>query len=164
MNLVEKLRDFNVFASLKDSELAILSHCAKVENVAEGSYLAREGQAADHCYAVISGRLVIEIHLPQRPPVAILTVERGEVAGWSWIFPPYQWSADIRALDNVTLLSLDGRCLRAQCEANPALGYALMKQFASLVSQRLQATRLQLMDVYGPRSPQQGQGAFDATS
>jgi hypothetical protein len=46
-------------------------------------------------------------------------------------------------------LGLDGQCLRAKCEADHDLGYALMQRFAQVVVQRLQATRLQLLDLYG---------------
>ena len=76
-------------------------------------------------------------------------MEAGEVFGWSWLFPPYRWHFDVQALDLTRALVFDGQCLRAKCEADHDLGYALMQRFAQVIVQRLQATRLQLLDLYG---------------
>ena len=79
------------------------------------------------------------------------TIEAGEVLGWSWLFPPYRTHFDARALSSVRATSFDGGCLRAKCEADPSLGYDLMKRFAQVFSERLQWTRLRLLDIYGDR-------------
>ncbi len=77
------------------------------------------------------------------------TVAEGDVLGWSWLFPPYRWVFDAQALELTRALVFDGTCLRGKCEDDHNLGYELMKRFAHVVVQRLQATRLQLLDVYG---------------
>ena len=69
--------------------------------------------------------------------------------GWSWLFPPYQWHFDARALELTRTTALDGQCLRIKCEEDHELGYRLGQRFAHVMMQRLQATRLQLLDVYG---------------
>jgi CRP/FNR family transcriptional regulator, cyclic AMP receptor protein len=46
-------------------------------------------------------------------------------------------------------LSFDGKCLRAKCEEDHDLGYEILKRFANVVTERLEATRLQLLDLYG---------------
>ncbi len=79
----------------------------------------------------------------------IETIEAGEVIGWSWLFPPYRWHFDARALAPVRATRFDGACLRGKCEADPALGYDLMSRFAQVLIERLQWTRLRLLDVYG---------------
>jgi hypothetical protein len=71
------------------------------------------------------------------------------VIGWSWLFPPYRWHFDGRALSSVRATSFDGACLRGKCDQDPALGYELMKRFARVFSERLRGTRLRLLDVYG---------------
>ena len=48
-------------------------------------------------------------------------------------------------------MQFDGACLRRKCDDDPALGYDLITRFAQVLVSRLQATRLQLMDVYGDR-------------
>jgi hypothetical protein len=79
----------------------------------------------------------------------VQTLGAGDVAGFSWLIKPHHWSFDGQAIDRVRAIRLDGACLRAKCAADPRLGYDLMGRFAALASARLQATRLQLLDVYG---------------
>jgi hypothetical protein len=71
------------------------------------------------------------------------------VVGWSWLFAPHAWRFDGRAVTDVRATAFDGACLRAKCEQDPALGFELMKRFAAVLSARLAATRLRLLDVYG---------------
>ncbi len=79
----------------------------------------------------------------------ISTLGEGAVVGWSWLFPPHRWSFDARALEQVRAVAFDGGCLRGKCDADHELGYELMRRFAAVMLERLQATRLQLLDVYG---------------
>ena len=79
----------------------------------------------------------------------IETIEAGEVVGWSWLFPPYRWHFDARALTPIRATAFDGACLRGKCDDDPALGYDLMSRFAQVMIERLQWTRLRLLDVYG---------------
>ncbi len=149
MTLIEDLRRFSIFHSLDEQALQIFARCAQRRTANQGDYLVREGQPAEHCYGLLEGRMAIELELPQRPAMTIMTVKPGQVAGWSWMFPPFQWSANIRALDDLSYISLEGSCLRQYCDSHPEHGYLIMKHFAKLISQRLEATRIQLLDVYG---------------
>jgi CRP-like cAMP-binding protein len=81
--------------------------------------------------------------------VTIQTVGPGELLGWSWLMPPYRWHFDARALEQTRALSFDGTCIRNKCETDHRLGYELMKRLAYVFTQRLEASRLQLLDVYG---------------
>jgi len=112
-------------------------------------FLFREGDAADTFYIIREGRVVIETYAPQKGAIAIQTREAGEVAGWSWLVPPYRWHFDARATELTRAIALDGKCLRDKCETDHSLGYAMMKAFTMVIAERLEATRLQLMDVYG---------------
>ena len=93
--------------------------------------------------------MAVEVFVPNKGPVTIETIEGGEMLGWSWLFPPYKARFDARALNAVRALSLDGACLRTKCEKDPTLGYELTKRFTRLVVSRLEATRMQLLDLYG---------------
>ena len=59
------------------------------------------------------------------------TVEAGEVVGWSWLVPPYRWFFDARAVDGGLGGQRRRACLRAKCDEDPALGYALMQRVAA---------------------------------
>ena len=80
---------------------------------------------------------------------ALCDSRRGDILGWSWLFPPYRTMFDARALGVVRTLAFDAACLRGKCEQDHTLGYELLGRFAPVMLGRLQATRLQLMDVYG---------------
>ena len=54
-----------------------------------------------------------------------------------------------RAIAPIRATVFDGACLRGKCEADPALGFELMSRFAQVLVERLQWTRLRLLDVYG---------------
>jgi hypothetical protein len=72
----------------------------------------------------------------------------GDVLGWSWLFPPYRWHFSVKALELMRAIAFDGACLRMKAEADHDLGYELLKRFAQTIIERLQVTRLQLLDVY----------------
>jgi CRP-like cAMP-binding protein len=101
------------------------------------------------CSGVRHGSVAVETFVPARGPMMIETIEAGEVIGWSWLFPPYRWHFDARALTQVRATSFDGACLRGKCDSDPALGYTLMSRFAQVLIERLQWTRLRLLDLYG---------------
>jgi CRP-like cAMP-binding protein len=148
-SLDELLADVPLFAGLSDDRLALLAGCAGNVHFDAGAQLFREGDEADTFYVVRHGDIAIETFVPSRGPVTIETLGAGEAVGWSWLFAPYRWHFDARALSAVRATAFDGACLRGKCEADPAVGYELMGRFAQLMIERLQWTRLRLLDVYG---------------
>jgi CRP-like cAMP-binding protein len=137
------------FARMSDAHVATLAGCAASVVFEPGELLFREGDPADRFYVVRFGRVSLESHAPSRGPLTVETVDAGEVLGWSWLFPPYRWHFDARAQTLVRALALDGVCLREKCERDPAMGYELMGRFAGVAISRLEATQLQLIDLYG---------------
>ena len=136
------------FEGLEPEYLKLLVGCASNARFQAGAYLFREGEEASHFYLIRQGRVAVEIYAPQRPPIVVQTLEGGDILGWSWLIPPYHWRFDARIVEPARAIALDGKCLRTKCEENHDLGYALLKRFAHIVEQRLEATRMQLLDVY----------------
>jgi CRP/FNR family transcriptional regulator, cyclic AMP receptor protein len=151
--LDEIIGDVPFFAGLGPAELELLAGCARNVRFLEGEMLFREGADADAFYVVRHGTVALETFVPALGGVTVETIEPGEVIGWSWLFPPYKWHLDARALSSVRATAFDGVCLREKCEADSELGYELMKRFAQVLIERLQWTRLRLLDVYGHRGP-----------
>jgi CRP/FNR family cyclic AMP-dependent transcriptional regulator len=143
------LRDVPVFTGLASEQLTLLAGCASNVHFDEGQVLFREGDAADTFYVVRHGSVALETFVPARGAVTIETLEAGEVVGWSWLFAPYRWHFDGRALSALRATAFDGACLRGKCKDDPRLGYELMSRFAQVLIERLQWTRLRLLDVYG---------------
>jgi CRP/FNR family cyclic AMP-dependent transcriptional regulator len=138
------------FASLDVRHMPLLTACATRVQFDSGTYIFREGEAANHFYLIKQGKVAVEIPAPPRKPIIVQTLEGGEVLGWSWLVPPYQWRFHARAVEPVVAFALDGKCLRKHCEENHDLGYELLKRFTQVITQRLEATRYQLLDVYAP--------------
>ena len=142
------LAEHSFFEGLETEYLKLLVGCASNVRFQAGAYLFREGEEASHFYLIRQGRVAVEIYAPQRPPIVVQTLEGGDILGWSWLIPPYHWRFDARVVEPARAIALDGKCLRSKCEENHDLGYALLKRFAHIVEQRLEATRMQLLDVY----------------
>ncbi|HAV65595.1 MAG TPA: Crp/Fnr family transcriptional regulator [Verrucomicrobiales bacterium] len=150
-NLKALIQEHPFFAGLDAAYLDLLAGCAKNVQFAAGEHLFHEGDPADQFYLVRAGQVALELHVPGRAVEIIESVPAGEVIGWSWLFKPYLWQFDARALKAVRATAFDGRCLRGKCDANHDLGYELALRVAQVMMQRLQATRLRLLDFYGQR-------------
>ena len=137
------------FAGLDQAFCDLICGCAKNARFEAGEYLFHEGATADQFYLVRQGRVAFQITAPGRGAVTFQTLGVGEVVGVSWLVPPYRWTFDAKALELVRAIALDAACLRGKCEADHDLGYEMMKRFMPVLIQRLQATRLQILDVYG---------------
>jgi CRP-like cAMP-binding protein len=138
-----------VFHGLPQAHLELIAGCGRNSGFEAGEYLFREDEQADTFYFLRHGRVTLETFVPGRGAVTIQTVDEGDVVGWSWLFPPYRWHFDARALDAVRVIAFDGACLRRKCDQDHSLGYELLGRFSPVMLERLQATRLQLLDVYG---------------
>jgi CRP/FNR family transcriptional regulator, cyclic AMP receptor protein len=140
-------------SGLASAHRELVAGCAQNTRFEPGTYLFREGDAADSFYAIRHGSVALEIHVPARDAVIIETLRDGELIGWSWLFPPYRWHFDGRVVDRGSAITFDGECLRGKAEADHDLGYELMRRIAQVIIERLQATRLRLLDVYGVGAP-----------
>jgi CRP-like cAMP-binding protein len=140
------------FDRLEQRHLDLLVGCASNVRVDAGQFILREGEEANHFYLIRHGKVALEIFAGHRGPITVETLEDGDIVGWSWLFPPYRWRFDARAVEITRAIALDGKCLRTKSEQDHDLGYELLKRFARIVEERLQATRLQMLDVYEVRS------------
>ena len=147
--LDEVLQDIPLFAGMTPEQLALIGGCGSHTGFAAGEVLFREGDRANTFYVIRHGTVAIDLHSPTRGSLRVETIEASEVIGWSWLFPPYVWHFDAQAVSDVRATVFDGACLRGKCDDDPTLGYDLMKRFAQVFLERLQWTRLRLLDVYG---------------
>ncbi len=130
----------------------LITGCASNVKFDAGKFIFKEGEAADKFYIIRYGKVMLEIVSPEKGPIVIDSLETGDVLGWSWLIPPYRWKFDARTVELVRAIALDGKCLRGKCDDDHNLGYELMKRFSHIIEQRLQSTRLQLLDLYGVTS------------
>jgi len=150
METVERLlAEHPFFKGLDPRYIKLIADCASEATYKVGDFLFREGDPATHFWLIRSGKISLEVFAPGRGPIMIETLGEGEVMGWSWIVAPYRKQYDARALEMSRALVFDAMCIRAKCDEEPRLGYELFKRFSQIIGQRLQATRIRLLDLYG---------------
>ncbi len=137
------------FKDLDPTHISTLTGCAANKIFAAGTFLTRAGEEANEFYLIRHGLVSIETSIGSGEPFVLQTADDGDIIGWSWLVPPYYWHFDARAEVETRVFVLDGACIRKKCQENNALGYELLKRFAQIMERRLEATRLQLIDVYG---------------
>jgi CRP/FNR family cyclic AMP-dependent transcriptional regulator len=145
----ELLAEAPAFAGMSREYLELIAGCAHHEAFSDGDYLMREGEPANRFFVVRKGRVALETSVPARGALTIETLEQNELLGWSWLVNPQRTDFDARAQGKVETISFDGACLRGKIDSDPVLGYEMLKRFAPVIVERLQATRLRLLDVYG---------------
>jgi CRP-like cAMP-binding protein len=143
------VREHRFFAGLDEDTIKLIAGCARNVRFNAGEYLFRTDEPADEFYLLRHGRVALDIVAPGRASITTETVGPGEIVGVSWLIPPYRWSQDARAVDLVRAIGMDAKCLRQKCAADHHVGYEMMMRVVPLLVDRLQATRLQLLDVYG---------------
>lgn len=147
--IVQALTEHPFLKGLNDRYLQLIAKCASSVRFEPKQYILREGQNADTFFLIRYGKVSIEVFAAGRGAITIQTVGEGEVLGWSWLIPPHQWRFDARATELTRGIALDGKYLRQQCNEEQAFGYELLKRLANVMAERLHATRLQLLDMYG---------------
>ena len=136
------------FEGLEPAFMSLVVGCASNVRFKSGAYIFKEGDEANTFYLLREGKVALEIFAPQHKPIIVETLEAGEILGWSWLLPPYQWKFHAHALADTRAIAIDGKCLRNKCEENHDLGYELLKRFSGIIGLRLEAAILQLIDVY----------------
>jgi CRP/FNR family cyclic AMP-dependent transcriptional regulator len=145
----ELMEEVPALAGLAPDQRALVAGCGTNAVFADGEYLFHEGDPADTFYAIRRGGVALECRAQGGEPMLIETLAAGDVVGWSWLFPPHRVRFDARAAGDLHVITFDGACLRGKCQEDHDLGFELMERFAAIVIERLQATRLRLLDIYG---------------
>jgi CRP-like cAMP-binding protein len=148
-DLTRLLADHAFFQGLEPHLVDKVADLATVVDFRAGTWIARSGTDAGTFHAVIGGRAGVELSAADREPLLVATVHPGEVIGWSWFVEPHQWHFDVLALDDLRTVAVEGQLLRDACAADHELGYQLSRRLTRVVASRLEATRHQLVDVYG---------------
>lgn len=148
-NKTKLIADQKVFSGLTSKQQQIMDQHSTLIAFKTGQYLAKEGDQAEDFFILNQGSLAIEINVAPMGERTLLTLMPGDLAGWSWIFPPYCWVFDLKARSDGEAIQFDAAALREHCEKDPVFGYALMQLFVQVMCERLKSTRIQLLDIYG---------------
>jgi CRP-like cAMP-binding protein len=145
------LAGFGALSDLSAPHRQLVARTARPVRFAAGERLFLEGGPADGCWLIHEGCVALDLMIPGRGPVVVQTLGPGDVLGWSWLIPPYEWHFGARAVRDTTATELDTGQLRTLADQDPRFGYALTVSLFQACARRLQATRARLLDLYrGP--------------
>ena len=111
--------------------------------------ILHEGADTDTFGIVLEGRVALRLLVPERGAVTVMTVEPGDVVGWSALVPPYRATSTAVAVEPTRLLAFESAPLRKALQEDPALAATVYPRVLEAVARRLGATRHQLLDLYG---------------
>lgn len=143
MIATKHIRATEIFSDLPEATLERVAALAKLEIFAMGEIVAEAGEPAERMYILQSGALQLMAeprgrfsYVPE--PVGYMEIrEPGELIGWSSLVPPYLYTLTGLATKETTLVSIDGRALKALMDADHDLGYEIMKGVARVMRSRL---------------------------
>lgn len=144
-DIVAALRDNPIFTGLEPAELEFLADAATTQHMEPGHVVFRLGERAKNFYLILSGEVAIEIPAIEGPTLFLQHLKPGQVLGWSWLIPPYQWSFAARAEKPVDVICFDGEAVLARCESDSKFGYHLLRAFSAMMSERLGHARRRIM-------------------
>lgn len=142
------LKEHPFLHDLKQEHFNIILGCASNVRFKPGEIIFREGEEANKFYLIRHGHVAIDIPLASHSALTIQTIHEGDILGWSWLIPPYRSHFHCRAVDDTRAIAFDGKCLRGKCETDHDLGFELLMRLTKVLTQRLQSTRIQLLDLY----------------
>ncbi len=148
--VLETLKEMDFARELKPEHLERLAAMATEVDVAANTTLFQEGELSDKVYFIVDGQVAIEIFIPSRGRVTILTLGKRQMLGWSPLFENKPNTASGRAMVPTKVLALEAQQLRNVCKEDHELGCAIGWRVAEAIAGRLKATRLQLLDIFAP--------------
>jgi CRP/FNR family transcriptional regulator, cyclic AMP receptor protein len=148
-NLADTLRTHRFVEGFKPEYIEKLASLAGLVRFEKNAVVFREGDESSFFYLLLSGSVVLEVATAGRV-LRVQTLGKGEELGWSSMLPSTSKHFQARAQEPVTALVFDGARLRAACDDDCGFGYTMMRRTLKVVSARLKATRMQLLDMYSP--------------
>ncbi|WP_224246303.1 cyclic nucleotide-binding domain-containing protein [Hyalangium gracile] len=135
-------------SGLSPEQVSLVARRSHAVSFPARALLLREGEQANTLYLLRSGRVVLEQNVPGRGPTLLETLKGGDILGLSWLFPPYRWHLDARAVEPVEAFAIDASCLRGPTPEHPVLEPVLAMRLLRHLYDRLERVRLQRLDVY----------------
>ena len=152
-SIEELLQQTPFLQALSSSDLSKVAGIATVEQFEASAVLFQEGSRCDRLYLVVEGLIALEMCMPRRGCVRILTVGPREIVGVSALLNNVRMTTRAMAVEATTLIAFPAQELRTLCDADHDVGYAVMTELSVALAFRLLATRLQLLDVFGETQP-----------
>ncbi len=149
MNLGDLRATSNLIAQLNDDEFEFFESLATEIVLAPDEILFRENGEAKRFFIIAKGIISLEVERAAKPSTTVQTAGDGALLGLSWRLKPHRWMWTARAMTETRLAVFDAAYMRAECARDPILDRLMWEAVAKEASERLQHTRIQLLDLYG---------------
>ncbi|WP_067461241.1 cyclic nucleotide-binding domain-containing protein [Actinomadura macra] len=145
---IDDLTRERFFHGMPERHLARLVSAGRAVEAPAGHRFFEENGTAESFWLIRSGRVALDLHVPGRGPVVVETLGASSILGWSWLFSPHRWRFGAIATRPVEAIRFDAPLVRTLGAADPALGYDLALRFGAVMLDRLEATRIRVLDLY----------------
>ena len=153
--LLAKLHDHPFVAGFEPRHVERLATLATEVRFERDQILFREGDDWSKFCLILTGLVALEIAAPGQI-FRVQTLFAGDEFGWSALLMGKGKQFQARTLERVDALAFEGEELLAACREDTQFGFIFMQHLLGVVSERLQATRLQLLDMHSPRAARAG--------
>jgi CRP-like cAMP-binding protein len=147
--LLQQLERHPFVAEFTAAHRQLLASLARQEQFVADQVIFHEGDDHSVFYLLGEGTVALEIEAPGHV-LRVQTLYAGDELDWSAVLPHAGKHFQARALTSVTALAFEGEQLLANFRRDPEFGLAFMLRLMGVVSERLRATRVQLLDMYSP--------------
>jgi CRP-like cAMP-binding protein len=148
--VLRALQSMEILSELTSEQMEKLASIATRVTFSEGAIIFREGDISELVYLIEEGQVDLETKVPGHGQVLLLKIVPGQLLGWSSIFPPKRKTASARAAMATQTIAINAEKLNELLQEDHDLGFIVMWEVAEVISNRLAAARMQLLDVFAP--------------
>jgi CRP/FNR family cyclic AMP-dependent transcriptional regulator len=148
---LDDLKSIILLSHLTDPMLEKLADVTLTAEHSAGDYIFRDGDYARYLYAIIEGKVGLELEKAANVPVMIDTIGRGRTFGFSALIDTEQkkYTTHARVLADTKLFAWEGTELEMLFYQHYEMGFLFMKRIAKIAKTRLQIRNVQFLDIYG---------------
>lgn len=141
-----ELSSIKAMSNLTDVMLKKIDLITVVKNYAEGMYIFREGDFAECLYAVVTGKVGLEVNLNTTMACRILDIQPGRLFGLSSIADPEdrRLTMQAKALAPTKVFCWKGSDLEKLLYEDYQLGFKIMHSIAKVLKRRMEAAMAQI--------------------
>jgi len=147
---LDDLKSIILLSHLTNPMLEKLIDITMTAEYKAGDYIFREGDYARYLYAVIDGKVGLELEKTANNIVLIDTIGRGRTLGFSALVDTEQkrYTTHAKAMAHTKLFLWDAAELEQLFYQDYEMGFLFMKRIAKIVKSRLQIRDVQFLDIY----------------
>lgn len=140
---IAKLRAIPMFSDMSEDDLATFADMVQLRRFPKGAFIVNQNEVGSSMYLLVSGRVKVSLASPDGKELALNYLEAPAHFGEMSLVDAEPRSADVIAVTEVELFSLDAKDLSAAIQINPRLALTLI----ATLSKRLRHTIARLEDM-----------------